>query len=63
MGIAEQSEKEKKERIYTAKDVLELEESSVGDFEILDMEAGRMSIGDSKKEARQPRRVADLLRL
>ena len=51
MGIAEQSEKEKKERIYTAKDVLELEESSVGDFEILDMEAGRMSIGDSKRKA------------
>jgi TBC1 domain family member 15 len=50
MGIAEQSEKDKNQRIWTAKDVLELEESSVGDFEILDMEAGRMSLGDSKRK-------------
>lgn len=51
MGIAEQSEREKSRRIWTAKDVLELEESSVGDFEILDMEAGRMSLGgDSKRK-------------
>lgn len=50
MGIAEQSEKEKNQRIWTAKDVLELEETGVGDFEILDMEAGRMSIGDSKRK-------------
>ena len=50
MGIAEQSDKEKNQRIWTAKDVLELEESSVGDFEILDMEAGRMTLGDSKRK-------------
>lgn len=50
MGIAEQSEKEKNQRIWTARDVLELEESSVGDFEILDMEAGRMSLGTSKRQ-------------
>jgi TBC1 domain family member 15 len=50
MGIAEQSEKEKNQRIWTAKDVFELVESSVGDFEILDMEAGRMSLGDSKRK-------------
>ena len=49
MGIAEQSEKEKRQRIYTAEDVLKMEESSVGDFEILDMEAGRMSIGGDNK--------------
>lgn len=39
MVVAEQSEKEKNQRIYTAKDVLELEDSEVGEFEILDMEA------------------------
>ena len=49
MGIAEQSEKEKRERIWTAKDVLEMEESSVGEFEILDMEAGRISLGGDNK--------------
>ena len=49
MGIAEQSERERNQRIWTAKDVLDMEESSVGDFEILDMEAGRMSLGDSKR--------------
>jgi TBC1 domain family member 15 len=51
MGIAEQSDKERSQRIWTAKDVLEMEESSVGEFEILDMEAGRMSLGgDSKRK-------------
>lgn len=50
MGIAEQSEKEKNQRIWTAKDVLELEETGVGEFEILDMEAGRMSLGASKRK-------------
>jgi TBC1 domain family member 15 len=49
MGIAEQSEREKNQRIWTAKDVLEMEESSVGEFEILDMEAGRMSLGGDQK--------------
>lgn len=49
MGIAEQSEKEKNQRIWTANDVLELEESSVGDFEILDMELGKMGLQDRRK--------------
>ena len=49
MGIAEQSEKERRQRIWTAKDVLEMEESSVGDFEILDMEAGNLSVSDRRK--------------
>ena len=50
MGIAEQSEKERSQKIWTAKDVLELEESAVGEFEILDMEAASMSL----KERRRP---------
>ena len=49
MGIAEQSERERRERIWTAKDVLDMEESSVGEFEILDLEAANMSIGDRRK--------------
>ena len=49
MSIAEQSDKEKKQRIWTARDVLESEETSVGDFEILDMEAARMTMTDSKR--------------
>ena len=49
MGIAEQGEKDRMQRIWTAKDVLELENSDVGEFEILDMEAGGMSLADKRK--------------
>lgn len=49
MGMAEQSEKERSQRIFTAQDVLEMEESGVGDFEILDVEAGNMSLQDKRK--------------
>ncbi|RMZ86148.1 hypothetical protein DV737_g209, partial [Chaetothyriales sp. CBS 132003] len=50
LGIAEQSEREKNQRIWTAKDIIELEESSVGDFEILDTKAGRMSLAGDKRK-------------
>ncbi|KAI9885469.1 MAG: hypothetical protein M1823_002737 [Watsoniomyces obsoletus] len=49
MGIAEQSERDKSQRIWTAKDVLEMEESTVGEFEILDYEAGHLSINEGRK--------------
>jgi len=49
MGIAEQSDKERNQRIWTAKDVLEMEESEVGEFEILDMEAGNLSMSEMRK--------------
>lgn len=49
MGIAEQSDRERRERIWTAKDVLAMEESSVGEFEILDLEAANMTISDKRK--------------
>ncbi|KAL9613357.1 MAG: hypothetical protein Q9167_002118 [Letrouitia subvulpina] len=49
MGMAEQSEKERSQRIFTARDVLEMEETELGEFEILDMEAGNMSLGDKRK--------------
>jgi TBC1 domain family member 15 len=50
MSIAEQSDREKRQRIWTARDVLESEETSVGDFEILDMEAAKMTLSDSKRK-------------
>ncbi|KAH8821412.1 GTPase-activating protein GYP7 [Xylogone sp. PMI_703] len=50
MGIAEQSEKDRNQRIFTAKDVLEMEETGVGEFELLDGEMSGLSI----KERRQP---------
>ena len=49
MGMAEQSEKERSQRIFTAQDVLEMEESDVGEFEILDVEAGNLSLNDKRK--------------
>ncbi|KAL1836992.1 hypothetical protein VTJ49DRAFT_4412 [Mycothermus thermophilus] len=36
MGIAEQSERERNQRIWTARDVMELEDTDVGEFEVLD---------------------------
>jgi hypothetical protein len=47
MGIAEQSDRERNQRIWTAKDVLAMEESDVGDFEILDMD--KMTMADRRK--------------
>ncbi|KAL8748431.1 MAG: hypothetical protein Q9184_007309 [Pyrenodesmia sp. 2 TL-2023] len=49
MGMAEQSEKERSQRIFTAQDVLEMEESDVGEFEILDVEAGNLSLQEKRK--------------
>lgn len=49
MGIAEQSERERNQRIWTAKDVLAMEQSEVGEFEILDMEAANLSLSDRRR--------------
>ena len=49
MGIAEQSEKERRQRIFTAQDVLEMENTDVGDFELLDKEVASMSLADKRK--------------
>ena len=49
MGMAEQSEKERSQRIFTAQDVLEMEESDVGAFEILDMEASNLSLAEKRR--------------
>ena len=49
MGMAEQSEKERNQRIFTAQDVLEMEDSEVGQFELLDAEAGNLSLQEKRK--------------
>jgi hypothetical protein len=36
MGIAEQSERDRRKRTWTARDVMELEDTDVGEFELLD---------------------------
>ena len=49
MGIAEQSEKERSQRIFTAQDVLEMEDTDVGEFELLETQASSMSLSDKRK--------------
>ena len=49
MGIAEQSERDRRKRTWTARDVMELEDTDVGEFELLD---GTSSL--SMEERRRP---------
>lgn len=49
MSIAEQSERERQQRIWTAQDVLESEDSSVGEFEILELETGNLALQERRK--------------
>ena len=49
MGIAEQSERDRNQRIWTARDVLEMEETDVGDFELLDTEMGGLTMQELRK--------------
>ena len=49
MGIAEQSERERSQRIWTANDVLETEDTDVGGFEVLDSEVGNLSLAEKRK--------------
>ena len=51
-GLAEQSERDRQRRIWTARDVLEREESAVGEFEILD--AGSLTLGDKRRAVALP---------
>jgi hypothetical protein len=39
MGMAEQSEREQKKMVWTHQDIMDLEDSEVGEFEILDLES------------------------
>jgi TBC1 domain family member 15 len=47
MGIAEQSERDRNQRVWTAKDVLELEDTEVGEFELL--ETSSLSLEERRK--------------
>ncbi|KAK6541839.1 GTPase activating protein [Orbilia ellipsospora] len=50
MGIAEQSEKERAKIVWKREDMMEMEDSAVGEFEILDVEAGNIAgSGDRRK--------------
>lgn len=49
MQIADQSERERNQRIWTARDVLESEDTGVGEFEILDMDVDSMSLAERRK--------------
>ncbi|KAJ8124335.1 hypothetical protein O1611_g9305 [Lasiodiplodia mahajangana] len=46
MGIAEQGEKDRTQKIWTAKDVMEMEDTDVGEFELL--ETSSMSLEDRR---------------
>ncbi len=48
MGIAEQGERDRSQRIWTARDVMELEDTDVGEFELLDS-ASSLSMEDRRK--------------
>ncbi|RDI77671.1 GTP-binding protein ypt1 [Venturia inaequalis] len=49
MQIADQSERERNQRIWTARDVLESEDTGVGEFEILDMDVDSLSLAERRK--------------
>lgn len=49
MGIAEQAERDRNQRIWTARDVLEMEETDVGEFELLDTEISGLSLAEKRK--------------
>ncbi|KAK8110955.1 GTPase-activating protein GYP7 [Apiospora kogelbergensis] len=51
MGIAEQSERDRSQRIWTARDVLEMEDTDVGEFELL--EASSLSLEERRKPVTQ----------
>ncbi|KXT08257.1 hypothetical protein AC579_8481 [Pseudocercospora musae] len=48
MSIAEQSDRERNQRIWTAKDVLEMEDGELGEFELLDAQEG-LALADKRK--------------
>ncbi len=48
MGMAEQSDRDRNQRIWTANDILELEDTSVGEFELVDGSSG-LSLEERRK--------------
>ncbi|KAF8472487.1 rab-GTPase-TBC domain-containing protein [Kalaharituber pfeilii] len=50
MGIAEQSDREQRKVVWAGKDALEMEESAVGEFEILDIETGTLKLDSDRRK-------------
>jgi hypothetical protein len=48
MTIAEQSERDRSQRIYTAKDLLENEDTELGEFEILDVDMRNLELNEKR---------------
>ncbi|KAI1876625.1 hypothetical protein JX265_004151 [Neoarthrinium moseri] len=48
MGIAEQAERDKNQRIWTARDVMEMEDTDVGEFELL--ETSTLSLEERRRQ-------------
>ncbi|KAI4857137.1 RabGAP/TBC, partial [Aureobasidium sp. EXF-8846] len=48
MTIAEQSERDRSQRIYTAKDLLENEDSELGEFELLDVDMRNLELNEKR---------------
>jgi len=48
MGVAEQGERDRRQRLWTARDVLELEDTDVGEFELLDS-TGTLALEELRK--------------
>ncbi|CAK7267362.1 GTPase activating protein [Sporothrix epigloea] len=49
MGMAEQSDRDRSQRIWTAHDIMELEDTDVGEFELLDSSTG-LSLEERRKK-------------
>ncbi|KAL2162691.1 hypothetical protein VTH06DRAFT_6527 [Thermothelomyces fergusii] len=49
MGIAEQSERDRSQRIWTAREVMELEDTDVGEFELLDSAGSSLTLEQLRK--------------
>lgn len=50
MGIAEQSDREQRKVVWAGKDALEMEDSAVGEFEILDIETGALKLDSERRK-------------
>ncbi|KAF8427350.1 rab-GTPase-TBC domain-containing protein [Tirmania nivea] len=50
MGIAEQSDREQRKIVWAGKDAMEMEDSAVGEFEILDIETGALKLDSEKRK-------------
>lgn len=50
LGIAEQSDREQRKIVWAGKDAMEMEDSAVGEFEILDIETGALKLDSERRK-------------